>query len=714
MFDEKKKNDLTGRIIEYLRSFRGSAKLNQISNHLKIDSQTPAYEAFNKLLIEMENDGILERLPRRRFTLLGANNDKIKGTLFVEPRKSYVVDHKKNIKVNIRNKFLANSLHGDEVEVELIPDKKNKLFGRVSSVITRNEAKIKGKVEFDGDEHFLVPESDHYLFDFFIPEKYLNGAVDSDLCIATIQDWTDPQTNPTVKIDKVILNLDNNEYKFDSIVAEFELPTDFEPHVYSEIKDFEPPNSKTKFGDRIDLRKEDIITIDPDDAKDFDDALSLRELENGNLELGVHIADVTHYVSENSELDIEARNRGNSVYLADRVVPMLPEKLSNNICSLVPHKIRLAHSVFIEYNKNQAVVNYKIAETVIRSKRRFTYDEVLNIINGEDGDYKDLLMQLYNLSRKLRERRFRTGGIDFETSEVRFKFNDKKEPVEAKIKHGNDATQLVEECMLAANQVVAKHFTELRKRYDLAAPIPAICRIHEKPEPERINEAMDFVSGLGPVAKKKNLTSKDINKIIASFNGKPESELVNSILIRSLPKAFYDGNNNGHFGLGFSDYTHFTSPIRRYADLIVHRFIKEFEKEKPEIDRLRYLKIFTQSVSKHISETERHAMDAERASIKLTQAIIMSDKLGDVFDGTISGTMSYGIFVTVDEFFAEGLVRIKNVNDDYYYFDEKHHRFVGKHTKKQLKIGGRIKVKLTKVNVDKRLIDFDFVEVIED
>ena len=375
---------------------------------------------------------------------------------------------------------------------------------------------------------------------------------------------------------------------------------------------------------------------------------------------------------------------------------------------------RFCFSVFIELGPRGGFKDYRIEETVINSKRRYTYDEVLKIINTGLGDNAYLIKDLHRISRILRSNRFSHGGINFETSEVRFKFDEDNNPVEVKLKQGNHATQLVEECMLAANRVVASHFRELSKKYGLTNLIPSIYRIHENPDKKLISEAIEFINSLGKAFPKKDISSKMMNQIIEYYHGKPEQNLVNTVLIRSMPKAYYAGKNYGHFGLGFADYTHFTSPIRRYCDLIVHRFIKEYSEIQPETVRLNYLKVFVNSVSKHISDTERKAMDAERASTKLTHALLMEKRVGEEFNGTITGIVSYGIFVMVDDIFAEGLVRIRDVKGEYFIFDEKKYRFVGKSSNKELKIGGRVKVFLEKVNLEKRLIDFGFISIIED
>ena len=711
MFDNKKKQSLTDIIIDYLSKKDSAVKFSQIANRVKISSDSPEYEELRDLVHSLEENNIIEKLAKKKYQLVSKNSYNLfTGTLYVSKMKSYIIcDDNSGRVINIRNKYLANGLNGDIVKVEVIPDKNNKLAGKVVDIVERNKSKIKGKVEFDGNEYYFVPDSENYIFDFFIPDDKLNGARVDDFCKARLLEWNDPRKSPSVEIVEVIHNTTDYSVKFNGVIEEYELPTHFPEAVIHESEQIEKPKSQKSYPGRLDLRDEFVVTIDPDDAKDFDDALSLQIDSEGNRVVGVHIADVSHYIKENSELDIEARNRGNSTYLADRVVPMLPERLSNDICSLKPRTIRFAYSVLITYSKKAHILDYQIVESVIKSKRRYTYDEVLEVLKTGEGENAEFLLQLNELAKQLREKRFKTGGINFESSEVRFKFDENKKPIEVKLKTANEATQLIEEFMLAANQVVAKEFSKFTKDYRLDAPIPAIYRIHEEPDPSVIREAIDFVSSLGKKFSSSKISSSLINTILEHYHDKTEANLVNQVLIRSLPKAIYDPINYGHFGLGFADYTHFTSPIRRYCDLIVHRLLKEYVAQKPDNERLKYLRVFTHSISKHISQTERSSMEAERASAKLTHSIFMSDKIGQEFDATISGVVDFGIFVVVDDFYAEGLLKVKDIDDDYYVYEEKHHRFIGRSTKKQLKVGVRLRVKLIRVNIDKRIIDFSFV-----
>lgn len=711
MFDTIKKQEHTDKIIEYLSKRDSPAKISQLSRLLKIETESNEYAELRELLQELIDTDILEKFPKKKYHLVSRiKSYNFQGILYIDKIKSYVIanDNSATI-INIRNKFLANGLNGDLVEVEIIPDRKTKLFGKVISVLERNKNKIRGKVEYDGREYYFLPDSDNYFFDFIIPEDKLNGAKENDYCKARILEWSDPKKNPSVEIIDIIHNTQNFSSKFNDIVEEYELNPSFPVEVEKESELIDKPKSQKSYPGRLDLREELVITIDPDDAKDFDDALSLTTDEEGNKVLGVHIADVSHYVKENTELDIEARNRGNSTYLADRVVPMLPERLSNDICSLKPRTIRFAYSVIMTISKKGHVIDYQITETVIKSKRRYSYEEVLEIINTKQGDNAEFILELNELANVLRTKRFKHGGINFESSEVRFKFDENKNPVEVKLKQATEATKLVEEFMLAANQVVALEFKKFTKEYRTDGDIPTIYRIHDEPEPAKIRESIEFVSSLGKKFPTTKITSTLINDIITFYHGKVEANLVNQVLIRSLPKAIYDPVNYGHFGLGFEDYTHFTSPIRRYCDLLIHRFLKEYAKGRPENERLKYLKIFTSAISKHISQTERSSMEAERASTKLTHTIVMADKVGREFDATITGLIEFGVFVMVDDYYAEGLLKIKAVDDDYYNYEEKNFRFVGRSTKKQLKVGTRIRVKLVRVNIEKRFMDFTFV-----
>lgn len=692
-------------------------QLNEVSKKLGIKSNTDEYDELKYNLMYLCDTSVLSKSSRRKYSMnIAKIENHLIGKITFEKNKIYVdVQNSKYSTIFIKQRDVLNALDGDKVEVKILREKKNKIYGEVINVIERDLHEFEGYVEIE-DEHLYIRPVDinKYYTDFLITKDNLNGAKIGQKVKAVLVKWSDYLKLPTARVLEVVkraVNEINIKREFDKVVAEFELNTKFPDEVINEAKAFSVPKNQKSYKGRVDLRNDTIITIDPFDAKDFDDALSLKTLDNGNLLLGVHIADVSTYVAENSALDIEARFRGNSTYLVDRVIPMLPEELSNEICSLKPNEIRFAFSVDIEYDEKLNVVNYKIYESVIKSKRRFTYEEVFEIINNKSGELADdLILPLFKLSRGLREQRFKRGGIDFNTSEVRFLTNEQGRPSEVILKKGTLSTQLVEECMLAANQVVAKHIQELtsmNKRQDL---LPFIYRIHEEPDPKVINDSVQLIAYLiNKKIKQKKLSSKEINDLLHEFKDGTESNVVNQILIRSLPKAIYSQQNFGHYGLGFDYYTHFTSPIRRYADLIVHRFIKEYSLKKVTNERVEYLKMFVKSISNAITMTERTSMETERAANKVALVMIAENYIGEEFEGTVTGVTSFGLFITIDKIFIEGLLHIKDITDDYYHFDEMKFSLIGKRHKKVYHIGSRLKVKIIKTSLQKRTIDFCLV-----
>lgn len=701
------REELINGIIGFIRSRKEPARINEISKFLQIPSHSGEYEILKDILRDLCDNQVLEYLSRRRYTLKGNTPDSsIKGVIHIQNDRGVIrTDHPDLSKIIIPQKHLNTALEGDTVHVRLHAIKKGKKpRGEVLEVIKRNKTKILGTVDHNGYVYFLIPDEEAYYVDFLIPDSKLAGASKGDKVEARFLEWTDPLISPHAEVVEIIGKAGVPRVEFVSVIHEFELPTEFPDDVIEEANSFKAPiNRKAK--SRLDLRDDLIITIDPFDAKDFDDALSLKTLENGNWLLGVHIADVSHYVKENSALDIEARFRGNSVYLVDRVIPMLPEKLSNDICSLKPGVPRYAYSVFMEFSPRGTLKSYEVAESLILSKRRYTYEEALDIILKEEGDNAELLLNLDQLAQVLRRKRFRSGGIEFENNEIRFKLDENKYPVEAYLKTSTRSTSLVEECMLVANQTVAGHVRELSKKYKLHANLPFLYRIHEEPEPKKINEVMKFISSISNIQTKKSPTSKEINDMLKHFEDRPDKYAINQIMIRSMAKAIYSERNVGHYGLGFKEYSHFTSPIRRYPDLVIHRLLKEYGNDLPKSDRLSFLKMFVRDVGTHTTNTERIAMEAERASVKLTSAVLASKYVGSNFDGTINGITSFGVFVQMEGIWAEGLLHMRNLDDDYYYFDEPNFRIVGKRTKKVLAFGMKVRVKIIKVNIDKRTID---------
>ncbi len=720
------KQQLKNETIELLREALKPLRLNEIAKSLEIESDQPEYQELKQLLKELTAKSVVSKSKRKRYTMIGALPSSIyEGKLKISNGYGVVSTGNPGLsRITIKHRDLNTALDGDTVQVAILGStRKNRLNGEIVGIIERKKSIIAGTMDFDGNFYFLIPDESKYYVDFLIPKDSLNGAGHGDKIVAKFVSWDDPHKSPQAKVTDIIGQAGIPKVEYESIAAEMGLPLEFPVDVIGLADSMKHPRNQKSYKNRTDLRNELIITIDPHDAKDFDDALSLEILENGNYYLGVHIADVSHYVKENSIIDNEARFRATSVYLVDRVIPMIPERLSNEICSLKPNEIRFAYSVFIEFNKNGSPVNYEIKESVIKSKRRYAYEEVLDIINSNDSnriksdkiksdkdDNTELILSLYHLSEKLKKRRLENGGINFSTSEVKFTLNEEQYPVGVELKTTTASTSLVEECMLVANQVVAGHVKAIEKKHKLAMELPFIYRVHEDPDPKRISEAVEFVNSLGYNLPKKNVKSNDINRLMSQIKGKPEEALINQVLIRSMPKAIYTTKNVGHFGLGFAAYTHFTSPIRRYPDLLVHRLLKEYSKSRVNAKRIKDLRQRLKFITKHSTDQEKVAMEAERASIKLTHAVMAKDYVGQVFEGTISGVVAYGLYVLVDGIYAEGLLHIKDLIGDYYLFDEKHYKLVGRRSKKVFSLGSRIKVKLIKVNIEKRNIDFAYVK----
>lgn len=703
-------------ILDILRVENSPLRINDIAKSLNIKSDSDDYSLMKDMLEDLSNKQIIEKLPRRKYALKRISDDStIRGFFRVKYGKGFV--ETENIllpKINIKERYFNCAFDGDEVTVQLHAFKKDKKpKGEILTVISRNKPEFVGTLDNNGDFFFIIPDDENFYVDFIVPDKKVGTAQKGDKVRAKLLKWIDPSVSPSAEIIEIIGKAGVPVVEYDSIIKEFELLPNFPEDVIAEAKQFKVPGKRKPAG-RLDLRKELIITIDPYDAKDFDDALSLKILENGNYWLGVHIADVSHYVAENSKLDIEARFRGNSIYLVDRVIPMLPEELSNEICSLKPNEPRMAFTCFMEISPKGVVKNYEVHESIIESKRRYSYEEALEIIETSTGDNSELILELYKLSDILRTKRFKEGGINFQTREYKFVLDENKYPINVNVRTTTKSTSLVEECMLIANKTVANYFTVLSRKNLRNGNLPSLYRVHDAPDPKKLGEVIEFLSTMGKFTLKKSPSSKDINKLLGNFENLPEKPVVHQVLIRSMAKAVYSPTNIGHYGLGFDEYVHFTSPIRRYPDLIIHRLLKEFMSSTPDAVRLNYLRVFCRDAGRHCSETERIAMEAERASIKLTHAVMASGLVGDIFNGTITGVTSFGLFVQIDDNYAEGLLHIRDMRDDYYVFDESRFRLVGRRHKKIFGIGSRLRVKIIKVNLDKRTIDFAYIEQLND
>lgn len=664
------------------------------------------YASLKSSLNRLYKEGYLEKVGKR-YKLVITSDDQLVGTFQISREGTYGFVILKNLKIKdifIPEKYFNTVMNGDVVKVELLGKQRGKnLEGRIVEIIERKYEDVVGTLHKKGAGFFVYPDEKEIHKDIFITQNDLNGATDGDKVIAGDINWDEDTLTPKGKILQVLGKEGSYEAEISTIANEFKLLTKFSRKVTDELKNISNEIPTGEIKKRLDLRSETIFTIDPDDAKDFDDAVNVKILDNGNYEIGVHIADVSHYIPKNSALFSESLKRSTSVYLVGSVIPMLPEKLSNVVCSLVPNEDRLTYSVIAEISPTGKVVNYNITKSVINSKRRFTYDEAQEILDKGEGDFAKELKTLNKLAKTLRAKRMRKGSINFIRPEVKFHLNDENIPVEIKLKHVKDSHNLIEELMLMANQIVAGHINKLKNK----KAVPFVYRIHDEPEPEKIVEFERFVSSLG---YKFDLTarnkSKELQNLLKKVEGTPEESVINEIAIRSMAKAVYSTDNIGHYGLGFNHYSHFTSPIRRFPDLIVHKLLYKYLENKLEES---YSAKELDEICNHASFQERNAINAERLSVKIKQMQFLENQLGATFDGIISGVTNFGIFIELTENLAEGLIRLRDIEDDYYMFDEKHYSIKGESTGKVYRLGDRVKVKLKRVNMENREVDFSLV-----
>ena len=700
--------DLRAEILELLSSAKSPIQLLDLSKQLRVRANSDDYEHMRELLEVMSDEGALARHSKRRYSLpvIVQQVEGLRGVLSTYHDNATVKTNDPEMPiVHIKRQHMLTALDGDIVLVRphAIP-KDRKVRGEVVAIVERSNHPISGTIEYDGAFYYLIPDESKYHVDFLVSEKNLNGAKPGDKALATFVRWEHANASPEASVKEVFGMSGKASVEFEAIRKEFRLPATFPSRVETEAAAYTHPTSMVPAG-RTNLLDELIITIDPVDARDFDDALSLVQLPNGNAELGVHIADVAFYVTEGSALDNEALARGNSTYLVDGVVPMLPEHLSNDICSLVPHKPRFAYSVFMEFTTHGERVSYRIEETVIESKRRYSYEEAQQIIESGIGDNADLILRLHTLAKTLFAQRMTGGGIDFETQEIKFILDENKMPFEAVIKTRTDATSLVEECMLAANRTVAEHLHVLKTEWKTKELPPYVYRVHDQPDKEKMEAAVGVIRALGFDVPSGRLTPTIINGVLRQAADRVEKPVVNTLLLRSMAKAIYTNHNIGHFGLGFADYAHFTSPIRRYPDLYVHRALKEYAKGQPDRKRWVELKEIANNVGEQCSLTERAAVEAERASVKCAQAMLAREYIGTDHIGYITGVAQFGVFVTLQDLKIEGLLHMRDINDDYYVFDEKRMRLYGRKNKRVFRYGSLVKVRIAKANVEKRMID---------